>query len=536
MNRKNKLVNIIVLLVLLVCVLLPDVINNTIMGSHRVFWNWLAFLYIVLLCSGLTFLKKIPFTIIWTLFCLLEITQFVHIAYFGVPIFPSAVMAIFYEYRDIFVASYIKHVWFVVPVLLTVYGCGLVLFYKLAKFKKDSKALSFCLIIFSLSLIVSDGLIVRPFRMAEVLNKEPYWLFHRCLMKAPSPSLRSTIFTLSCTGLQSFVFTDNKTTYRPYKISKIPSQVKNIVLIMGESFSSQHMSLFGYKRKTTPNLDALSNNPAFIFKPSYAAAPSTKTSIMLFFNVIREPGNLTPIETGENNLFRRAKLNGFKTFLITNNDGSRGIGPDIDDVRSSIFLDNYSTASHPKILRDLKDGAFPQILKELPLSNKNFIVLHMRSPHSPFEQNYEHDKARFGVYPNTYDNCVLYLDSVFKEIINSFKETFKNKGESYLIFTSDHGELFGEKDKTTGAEMFGHGHLTLSCAAVPFWAYAINNQDQTLYNSIRKTPLIAAYQIGKLILNMMGEKQENPNQTDNTFYVTENLLKKDRANFITYKN
>lgn len=545
-NSKNKLVNFIMFCILLVCVLLPDLINNMIAETNRAFWSWIAVFYIAILCYGLTFLRRSFFTVIWTLFCLLEIIQFVHITYFGVPLFPNAIRTMCYEYREIFNISYIKQVWFVLPILVTVYGCGLVLFYKFAKVKKDSQPIAFGLIIFSLVLIASDGLIARPFRIAQVLRQEPYWLLHRCLMKAPSNSLRSTLFTMSCTAAQNFVSINNKADYKTYKISQQPSQVKNIVLIMGESFTSQHMSLFGYHRKTTPNLDALVKDPAFLFKPSYSAAPSTKTSVMFFFNLVREPGNLASIETGEHNLFHRAKLNGFKTFLITNNDGSRGIGSDIDDIRSSLFLDSYSTAAQPKILRDLKDRAFSHIIKELPLQDKNFIVLHMRSPHSPFEENYAHDKSHFAIYPenaattkekiiNTYDNSVLYVDTIFKEIIDSFKETFKDKGASYLVFTSDHGELFGYKDKISGAEIFGHGHLSLSCVAVPFWLYALNSKDQTIYENIKEHSLLPAYEIGTLLLNFIGEKLENPNQKDDTFFVTESLLKSDRANFIKYK-
>jgi len=535
--------NFVLAMGLLVCVLLPDFLINAMTSSNRVFWNWISFLFLAILCYGLTFLRKISFSLIWFCFFLIEIAQFLHIAYFGTPLFPSAIRAIFYEYHDIFDLSYLPQVWFIFPTLLTLYGIGAFLFYHLSGVKKNSKVFAVLLITYALSLIATDGLTARPFRLKKIVQTQPNWMLHRCLIKTPSPSLRSILFTLSCMGVQKFSQAPEALIYKPYKIAPLKSQVKNIVLIMGESFASKHMSLFGYHRKTTPHLDALVGDSRFLFKPSYSAAPNTKTSIMMFFNLIREPGHLMPIETGQNNLFYRAKHNGFKTFLITNNDGSRGIGQDIDQVYTSLILDSFPQASFSKKLATLKDKAFSQLLKELPLGDKNFIVLHMRSPHSPFERNYEPYKNQFTIYPedhvnskerirNTYDNCIVYIDTIFKEIIDSFKEVFQGKGESYLIFTADHGELFGDKDPLTGSELYGHGHLTLSCVEVPFWMYSLQ-ENPPLYKRLARNPLLSAYEVGELILNLIGEKLENPNLEKDIFYVNEDLLKKDRGQFLT---
>ncbi len=529
---------------LLACVLLPDFIINFIMESNRAFWNWISLLYIAPLCYGLTFLNRSSFALIWGCLGILEMAQFMHIVYFGVPLFPGAIRAIFYEYQDIFDPAYFKQVWFVIPILLLVYGSGFVLFSKLSEVKKNSKILSFLIIVYALSLIISDGMTFKPYDAIKIYWKEPRHLLGRCLMKTTSPSLRSTLFSVSCVGIQN-LNNEKQTPYKPYRISQIPSKAKNIVLIMGESTSAQRMSLFGYHRKTTPHLDARIHDPRFLFKLSYSAAPNTDPSVMRFFNLIREPNNLGPLEKGEQNLFRRAKLNGFKTFLITTNNGSQGIGTHIDDVRSSqVLLDAYPQASYPEKLMTLKDKALPEMLRNLPLADKNFIVLHMRASHSPYEKHYADEKERFCIYPentashheklsNTYDNCMLYFDVLFENILQSFLETFRDKGESYFLFTADHSELFGHLDSETGAEVYGHGHLSLACAQVPFFMYALNAKHRDLYNRIEQKSPLSAYEIGEILLNLMGEKIDNPNQDKDIFYICESLMKNNR--FIAYE-
>src|SRR5687767_13776166 len=83
--------NLILAAGLLICVLLPDFIINFIMGSNRAFWNWISLLYRAPLCYGLTFLSRFSFTLIWGCLGILEMVQFTHIVYFGVPLFPGAI-------------------------------------------------------------------------------------------------------------------------------------------------------------------------------------------------------------------------------------------------------------------------------------------------------------------------------------------------------------------------------------------------------------------------------------------------------------
>lgn len=468
---------------------------------------------------------------------ILEAIQFSHIAYFGASLSPSALLLLAHERCDIFDVAYIRHVWFVYPLLALIYGMGALLFIKGESTKRTRPLLSVFMVFYALSLLMTDGLTLRPKRLMKVIRSQPDWFLHRHCMRTPAPSLKATLLTCACalSGqlLPQKVFAKN---YQPYTLTKSPSNAQNIVLIMGESLNCDHLSLFGYARETTPYLKTLKQEPFFFYKPAYAAAPNTKTSITLFFNLVREPDNLHPLQTGIYNLFRRARANGFKTFLITNNDGSRSMGPDIDVIYTSVLLDNAPHASYPTQLRVIKDRAFASLLKELPLSEKNFIVLHMRAPHSPYETAYQNDnRQQFEKFPvagissdqrlvNTYDNCVLYLDTVLHEMVESFKVTFRERGESYLFFTADHGELFGEQDPHTGAKMYGHGHLTLSTMRVPFWLFALQKPPLSLTKKLNSSPLLSAYDMGQLILACLGEKLYNPQEQPDIGYASSGLM------------
>ena len=72
---------------------------------------------------------------------------------------------------------------------------------------------------------------------------------------------------------------------------------------------------------------------------------------------------------------------------------------------------------------------------------------------------------------NEYKNGLLAFDDWFKKLVEITKKKFT--GSTYIIVTSDHGQLLGEQGK------YGHNHLNLACAKVPFFIYRLNNADES---------------------------------------------------------
>jgi len=118
--------------------------------------------------------------------------------------------------------------------------------------------------------------------------------------------------------------------YQLFDLSKIPvfkqsapskigqGSVQNIVLIMGESESAAHLKLFGYGRETSPFLTQLSQaefKP--IVKQSYSAALMTAVSLPSFFNAIPHANGYEQISSGDTNMFRLAKEQGYETYFYS---------------------------------------------------------------------------------------------------------------------------------------------------------------------------------------------------------------------------
>ena len=169
------------------------------------------------------------------------------------------------------------------------------------------------------------------------------------------------------------------------------------------------------------------------------------------------------------------------------------------------------------------DEGLAKLLNEIDFTTgKHFVVLHMRSPHSPFENRYKgreaefekfkpaaESKDRFTYYQNTYDNALLYTDMAIDSMVAEFEKL--NQGKNYSIYiTADHGELINYNG------MYGHNNLVIEQAKVPFFVKKKNNA--------ALPPVVSHYQMVKMIAQDIGAVIHNPNEEDNTYYLHGNNI------------
>ena len=102
---------------------------------------------------------------------------------------------------------------------------------------------------------------------------------------------------------------------KPEKTNK--PKIKNIILIMGESASASHFSVFGYDRNTSPFLNLLKNEKGAIVGKTYSGGLFTAISLPMFFNAIPYPNGIQQIAKGDTNLFNLAKDQGFQTYFYS---------------------------------------------------------------------------------------------------------------------------------------------------------------------------------------------------------------------------
>lgn len=258
--------------------------------------------------------------------------------------------------------------------------------------------------------------------------------------------------------------------------TKGAAQDVNFLIILGESLTPNHMSLYGYERDTTPYLKSLKSDPNFFYSKALSSGVSSDVAVAFFFNNAFSLSGVPYIYSGENCLFNLARQQGYETKFYS--------------TQSSQQLRYINASICPKYIQDMKslEDIDPDIedsnaaddmflvkeLKELELGEKKnqFVVLHMRGTHGPFNLRYP---AEFGKFvpkdaPTTervghYDNGVAYFDHFMENLLAEVK-TYKTP--TLVVYVSDHGEGLGEEG------VWGHGSLNEISATTPYLVYKRN--------------------------------------------------------------
>lgn len=486
--------------------LAPDMIMNYAANTHIVqeplfiLYLW-GFMLLLSFCQN-----KFTYGVIG-LFALMQTVQLNFTAYFGHPITAGEIMNIINEKRDIFDTAYLRQTWFVMPMIILFYGIIVFIFYTGSR---ESVKIRW------MFLVVLYLMAHKPYRAWS--ETKGIWYFQ----PGPTrPTLKNSINTFSYFFFQ-YLWKDNRTSevaYKPYNLQEHPSPTENILLIFGESLYSAHMPMFGYERNTFPRLGKrLSQAPQAAIASAVSPGISTATSTALFFNSVREPGNIKEINDQTANLFRVAKQNGFETYYYSNQESRL-----IMNIGEKYIDHIANNDSEPVLFAKRHDEGLVDLLQKIDFrTGKKFVVLHMRSPHLPYEKHYKNRKGEFEKFVpaetsknrlqytiNTYDNALLYTDFVTDEMIETFNQA--NAGRKATVFlTADHGQLFNFNG------MWGHNNLVAEQGKVP--AVILG------YNAEKLPPSISAYQFGKKILQALGSRLINANETGNIFYLHGNNI------------
>ena len=228
----------------------------------------------------------------------------------------------------------------------------------------------------------------------------------------------------------------------------------NLIVIIGESYSKHHSSLYGYRLNTTPLLNNhVKSGQLFVF--NNVISPYNLTSF-----VLRNLFSVNSIMDGENwadypafpFLFKKA---GYNVYFW---DNQRTFGKaDVSDfsVASFLFNDDITKASYSKFNKstfsfdgDLIKDFFNNVSFK---GNNNLLIFHLMGQHTMPEKRYPHIK-QFNVFSKdsisrddlddrrktliaNYDNATLYNDYVIDTIIKQF-----SNDNAVILYFSDHGE------------------------------------------------------------------------------------------------
>lgn len=212
-----------------------------------------------------------------------------------------------------------------------------------------------------------------------------------------------------------------------------------MVIIIGESHSVYHTSLYGYEKNTYPQLTEREKNGELIVMQQAASAHDVTSPTMWSIFSLDSMGHAT----NETPLFPMVfKAAGYRTFMYDNE-----------------FLKNNTL--HVMTNADLSDFMYDQrnthyydydgdMVEDLPLTNDSLAmyIVHLAGHHFDYSKRYPKSFAKFqysdyhislpddkkGVIA-TYDNACLYNDYVIDSVIKKFEDD-----NAIVVYLADHGE------------------------------------------------------------------------------------------------
>lgn len=281
----------------------------------------------------------------------------------------------------------------------------------------------------------------------------------------------------------------------------------NVIVVIGESFSKYHCSLYGYKKQTYPFLEARKDGgEVVVMNDAVAIGDATHRNMLAIFSL--GDGNSTfsfsplfPV------CFRKA---GYKTVMY---DNQYFLGHGItflSDEKLSDILFNYRN--------DRGYEYDEEMIKTIKKENKPALyVIHLWGQHYAYENRYPKEFAFFSAqdYDDDshasiiahYDNACLYNDHAINQIIKLFE-----KDDAIVVYFSDHGEEVYELG------YMGHGTSTSTKdiryqLAVPFiiWTSELfKNRHSKVYESLSKSENvpIMTQDVGHLLLDIANIQTE----------------------------
>lgn len=509
---RRSAVQILLGLVVALTLFLPGLLFNMFAENPLTWFEgkylWMFWAFGIVLCACPSFRLSAA---VLTGLAILELTQFASLAFTHEYITPFAIGLMLIEYLDVVESTVANSVHFLyVPlVVLLPYLLCLEILRRTWTFSFKSR----WFVIFVIAFLAFPLVRIKTHTdRDDIVNFFP---------TASNPTLVNTLNSYSLyfgVLLPESLFGGTvRAEFPEYEIREtdIPPSPLTIVLVMGESLTPNHMSLYGYGRKTTPFLEELAGDPGFVHRKGYSAAGATRAALPMFYTLQYHPLDENRLRRQDSNLFRLAKQHGFRTWYLSAQNSNCLNGVDLDPIDVMITAD-----TRPELFEREKDEGLLQLVREVPSGGKNFIVVHQRNVHLPYQANIEHRPA-FQRFPteelpfedstiNAYDNAVLYADYLYQQLLQELRQ--KTDGPLYVFFTSDHGEKLGENGH------WGHDRLDLVSAVVPIMFYARGGDGRYL-REMREHPPATHYQLGKMIARMLGYDIRNPAEENGIVYV-----------------
>lgn len=210
----------------------------------------------------------------------------------------------------------------------------------------------------------------------------------------------------------------------------------DIVLITIDALRADHLGVYGYHRPTTPNIDALARR-GVRFERAYAQAPHTSFSVasMLTGKYYPTLARLSPGDPHDP-VAQVLRRYGWKTAAFY---PPAVFFVDADKLKA--YQDNNFQFEYVKVEFMDAHARLSQIAAffEQEQPRKSFLWVHFFEPHEAYDRWPQHDFGNTDI--DRYDSEIAYTDAAVGRLLAYLE---KNRPNSIVILTADHGEEFDE--------------------------------------------------------------------------------------------
>jgi arylsulfatase A-like enzyme len=279
----------------------------------------------------------------------------------------------------------------------------------------------------------------------------------------------------------------------------------NLILISVDALRADHLSLYGYERATSPNIDAWARRIGVTFQNAIVQAPSTLASHVSIFTgleafhhrvydgsvpsslttlaeILRQAGYTTAAVTGGKPVSgKRGFAQGFDRYRYWSGPGALEI---IDTMHRTLewlednadrpfflFFHTFEVHSpfHARAPYASRFGAdIPEGLESYvrinPVQPKATDGYRRRNrlvwPDSPPSEGGSLTSVQEASVTNVYDAAIAYADEHIGRLLDRVRELALER-DTLVVLTSDHGEALGEHARV------GHGYLSDDNLRVP---------------------------------------------------------------------
>ncbi|MGS2790951.1 sulfatase-like hydrolase/transferase [Escherichia coli] len=330
-----------------------------------------------------------------------------------------------------------------------------------------------------LLLIVISGSLFSAYQFAykDAKNKNafsPYILASRFATYTPFFNLN--YFALAAKEHQRLLSIANTVPY--FQLSVRDTGIDTYVLIVGESVRVDNMSLYGYTRSTTPQVEA-QRKQIKLFNQAISGAPYTALSVPL--SLTADSVLSHDIHNYPDNIINMANQAGFQTFWLSSQSAFRQNGTAVTSIAmramETVYVRGFDELLLPHLSQALQQNT----------QQKKLIVLHLNGSHEPACSAYPQSSAVFQPQDDQdacYDNSIHYTDSLLGQVFELLKER-----RASVMYFADHGL---ERDPTK-KNVYFHGGREASQQAyhVPMfiWYSPVlgDGVDRTTENNIFST-------------------------------------------------